>query len=272
MGFHAFSLDPRTILGVGPGATLEEIHEAYRSKSKKHHPDRGGDDWAFRMVARAYEVLKTTTEVGSSSRSVSPAAWASAATSAAGPWSDRRAWAAAGATSASPTATTTESDPAEPEAPVGAEETPIDPTRLRSVDVELIWTRFEKDGPARILAESDPDDATLSVCMVLSWPEAEVVDQASGSPGTAETLRALIDLFENLRDKRSVVAARSRIEDGRFVGWLSYPDVLTAQDAILLVREDFRARGLTIKLQTRDERIPFDWHSEAHAPIMSQAS
>ncbi len=60
MGFHSFSLDPRTVLGVGPDASLEEIHAAYRAKSKKHHPDCGGDDWAFRMVARAYEVLKTT--------------------------------------------------------------------------------------------------------------------------------------------------------------------------------------------------------------------
>ncbi len=61
MGFHSFSLDPRTVLGVGPDASMEEIHEAYRAKSKKHHPDVGGDEWAFRMVARAYEVLKTTT-------------------------------------------------------------------------------------------------------------------------------------------------------------------------------------------------------------------
>ena len=58
MGYHSFSLDPRTVLGVTPAASLDEIHEAFRSKSKKHHPDLGGDEWAFRMVARAYEVLK----------------------------------------------------------------------------------------------------------------------------------------------------------------------------------------------------------------------
>ena len=60
MGYHSFSLDPRTVLGVSLTASLDEIHEAFRSKSKKHHPDLGGDEWAFRMVARAYEVLKTT--------------------------------------------------------------------------------------------------------------------------------------------------------------------------------------------------------------------
>ena len=39
---------------------MEEIHCAFRDKSKKHHPDLGGDEWAFRMVVRAYEILKTT--------------------------------------------------------------------------------------------------------------------------------------------------------------------------------------------------------------------
>ena len=66
MSCHAFSLDPRTVLGVGPGASAVEIREAYHAKSKKHHPDAGGDEWAFRMVARAYEVLKTTASPQSS--------------------------------------------------------------------------------------------------------------------------------------------------------------------------------------------------------------
>ena len=50
MSYHSFSLDPRTILGVGPNASPEEIRDAYHEKSKKHHPDMGGDEWAFRMV------------------------------------------------------------------------------------------------------------------------------------------------------------------------------------------------------------------------------
>ena len=66
MSYHSFSLDPRTVLGVGPDASLDEIRDAYRAKSKKHHPDLGGDEWAFRMVARAYEVLKTTAATSSS--------------------------------------------------------------------------------------------------------------------------------------------------------------------------------------------------------------
>ncbi len=66
MSCHAFSLDPRTVLGVSPDASPDEIREAYHAKSKKYHPDAGGDEWAFRMVARAYEVLKTTETAQSS--------------------------------------------------------------------------------------------------------------------------------------------------------------------------------------------------------------
>ncbi len=57
---HHFSIDPRSVLGVGVKASMEEIQRAFRAKSKKHHPDLGGDEWAFRMVVRAYEILKTT--------------------------------------------------------------------------------------------------------------------------------------------------------------------------------------------------------------------
>jgi hypothetical protein len=50
-------MDPHTILGVSRQATLEEIHIAYRAKARKHHPDTGGDAWAFKQVVAAYERL-----------------------------------------------------------------------------------------------------------------------------------------------------------------------------------------------------------------------
>jgi hypothetical protein len=124
----------------------------------------------------------------------------------------------------------------------------------------------------RLLAEREADDSTLSVCMVMSWPEAGLVDRTAEIPGAAEILHTLIDLFERLRKQEDVVAARSRIEDGRFVGWLSYPDVLTAQDAFLNLRETFGKRGLSVKLETRDERVPFDWRCTFRPTVMSQAS
>lgn len=45
------------ILGVEPGATLEEIKRAYRRRVLEAHPDRGGDPEVLRAVVRAYERL-----------------------------------------------------------------------------------------------------------------------------------------------------------------------------------------------------------------------
>ena len=56
---HTFQFDPNVILGVASGASLREIRDAYHQKSLKYHPDKGGDEWAFRLVARAYEILST---------------------------------------------------------------------------------------------------------------------------------------------------------------------------------------------------------------------
>ena len=56
-GRYNVEMDPRKILGVSADATMEEIQKAYRLKAKKHHPDMGGDAWAFQHVHDAYQAL-----------------------------------------------------------------------------------------------------------------------------------------------------------------------------------------------------------------------
>lgn len=46
------------ILGVEKTASTLEIKIAYKQLSKKHHPDKGGDQETFQEIAEAYEVLK----------------------------------------------------------------------------------------------------------------------------------------------------------------------------------------------------------------------
>ena len=285
MSYHSFSLNPRTVLGVGPDASPDEIRDAYRAKSRKHHPDLGGDEWAFRMVVRAYEVVMTTaaapsaqawgTRVADVGKQGQPPDWS-------GIWSPPFSEPGSTSTARDDSDETIRSGGgkrSEPEdedrsetVSQGAQSPITEPDELRIVDVELIWTRFEKEGSRRLLSTQEGDDATLSVCLVISWPPHELVDHAADFTSTSETLRSLIDLFESLRSQRPVIAARSRIEDGQFVGWLSYVDVLTAQDAFLDLRDTFRDRGLTVKLYTRDERVPFEWYGAGHQPVMSDAS
>jgi DnaJ domain len=285
MAYHSFSLDPRTVLGVGPDASPDEIHDAYHAKSKKHHPDLGGDEWAFRMVTRAYEVLKTTATIPTAQVRAAHVVnvgqhgytpdWS-------GIWNPRFKnpvlSSASRADFADSAKGTNEHRPdLEDDEIASATVSPeahsptAGPDELHNVDVELIWTRFEKEGSGQLLSTQEGDDATLSVCVVISWPPHELVDRAAQFTSTGETLRALIGLFEGLRGQKFVVAGRSRIEDGRFVGWLSFIDVLTAQDAFLALREALQAQGLIVKLYTRDERVPFEWYGATHQPVMSHA-
>jgi hypothetical protein len=132
------------------------------------------------------------------------------------------------------------------------------PDELRNVKIELVWTRYELTVSGRFSASQAADDPTLSVCMVISWPPHSLVDRAAEFPASGRSLRTLVELFGQLRSRNSVVAARSRIEDGRFVAWLSYPDVLAAQDAFFVLRESLQGRGLIPTLQTRDIRLPSD--------------
>lgn len=48
------------LLGVSKTATPEEIKQAYKKKVKENHPDRGGDEEAFKKITEAYEILSNS--------------------------------------------------------------------------------------------------------------------------------------------------------------------------------------------------------------------
>jgi|SRR6056300_1679708 DnaJ-class molecular chaperone len=51
-------MDYYDVLGISRSATDSEIRKAYKAKSMKHHPDRGGDEEEFKKVNEAYSTLK----------------------------------------------------------------------------------------------------------------------------------------------------------------------------------------------------------------------
>ena len=46
------------ILGLSPGSSWPEIEKAYRQKAQIHHPDKGGDEDAMRVLNDVYTKLK----------------------------------------------------------------------------------------------------------------------------------------------------------------------------------------------------------------------
>ncbi len=255
---HHFSIDPRSVLGVGADASTEEIHNAFRDRSKKHHPDHGGDEWAFRMVVRAYEILKTTR--GIEERHTSTASGPGPLGATAKPIASARCRPMMNlhpfTTSENKMASGSEHSSTFALSPAGFSPTAAE---FGTIDVELVWIRFELAGHLKERIHEEPDATTLSVCMVLSWPRASLVKHAAEFLDAAEKLRVVIEAFEHLRCQEQVLGSRSRIEDGQFVGWLSYPNVLQAEAGFQVLQETVSSHDLRVSLRTRDELLPAEW-------------
>ena len=259
---HQFSLDPRSVLGVSPDASPDEIDKAYRAKSKKYHPDLGGDEWAFRIVARSFEILKSTAgSIGEKQSHTTaavphPNSWSGRnGTEAEGPSTTSSGWSGAGSY-----ANATRFDDAgtetDEQAELPSQELLPSPAEFQTVEVELIWIRFAFARTPNAPLDQEESQTTLSVCMVITWPKAPFVTRAVQFADTPETLHHVIDSFELLRGQGTTLASRSRIEDGQFVGWLSYPDVVQAMMGYESLKNTLSSHHIQVELRTRDEQIP----------------
>ncbi len=186
-----FSLDPCVILGVGEGASLQEIRDAYRARAKRHHPDHGGDEWVFRVVCQAYELLSQARLAGRlSAEAPAPAA----------------AEAPRVAPIRPPTAG--EAGPRAETARHGFRDDVADPSRL--VDVEKFVIRYAISDPLQALLAT-AEDRTLSSSLNLAWPATEA-GGAEVSPDP-DVLDRVVGAFTPLaQDPRLGIA---RLDRGR---------------------------------------------------------
>jgi hypothetical protein len=56
--------DPYFVLGVKPGASLDEVRSRYRELALEHHPDRGGEANQMRRILRAYDQIRVLLATG----------------------------------------------------------------------------------------------------------------------------------------------------------------------------------------------------------------
>jgi hypothetical protein len=254
---HSFQFEPDAILGVAPGSSLREIRDAYHQKSLKHHPDKGGDEWAFRMVTRAYEILSTARVVDRADEEdrrpprVRPEGQ---------PTTDvppRATWTGGfGPTSAKPGL--------DPDAMLNikgwggparshAGESPDEVSKI--VAAELLILRFELEATLDLFTRS-PEDRNLSCSLHVCWPVIELAERALVIPDAPRILKKIGDAFKIKGVRKHALKKKSTIENGRFEGWLTYPTAVMASEALDAFREALAHDGLGLEKQVREMAIP----------------
>ncbi len=226
MSSISLQISPHDVLGVPNDASLRQIRDAYHSKAMKYHPDAGGEEWAFRILVQAYEIL--------SQARVTRAMDVEA--------NERR-------TPRAPAEWTHE------KVRPGVQDEAVDPVRV--VAIESLWIRYQ-DEYIWLHQDTPAEDRFLSCSLNVNWPDPAIPEFHCSDQDTWIILNALGAAFKAMRLKTDTVSSGSKVEDRQFSGWISYPDIRRATAAFDRLRGDLHKRGLGIRQWTRDLIIPRD--------------
>jgi hypothetical protein len=233
----SFQFDPCEVLGVGPSASLQEIRDAYRARSKLYHPDAGGDPWAFRVLARSYEALS---QARVASRVREEVGRGSAPSAGGGPWVEPIRVPTADASAGRR----------------GVTDKVADPSRL--VAVETLVIRFE-EGVAHAFLLRPAEERNLSCTLQVHWPVSDLVPRREQIAGADRLLGAVGRAFDAVETSTRPTTSRSGVEDGRFSGWLTYPTVARVDAALAKLRAALTPHAMGVQQTIREHNIPRDW-------------
>jgi len=228
---YSFDIDPQKVLGVTVDAPLEEIRRAYREQSKKYHPDHGGDEWAFRLVSKSYEIL-------------SRARVAARAVGEATRQEPRRPPVDA-------VVTPDHGDPSAGSFRSGIRDRVADPSAL--VDIELLLLRLELDDPYALITLPETE-RNLSCNLNVTWPSNEAPDEARAQAATV--LPRLVEALDELARRTQPVSENRTIEDLAARAWFTYASARKVSEAFQVLRSGLKARGLGARQWTRELVIP----------------
>jgi len=118
--------------------------------------------------------------------------------------------------------------------------------------------RYEADH-VWLITDQRNDQRLLSCCMNITWPEATLKESPESIPHSSVVLKSLNDVFAAVVKATSPINSRSAVLEGRFSGWISFPNNEKAQAAFDQIRENLHQNGLVVNQWTRDLIIPRQW-------------
>ncbi|APW59983.1 J domain-containing protein [Paludisphaera borealis] len=238
MSSFSFDIDPYAVLGVSGDASLEQIRDAYRSKSKKFHPDVGGEDWAFRVLAQAYELLSTARVMRATRAPEAPA-----------PAAHER-----------PTSTQPRKDAGGESVYGGIIDKDVAPRRL--IAVEHLCVRYLWDQAAYLWLnqKTSEEERFLSCSLNISWPDRGGESSQVATKDDSAILASVSEIFDHLVMSTRAVSSRCREESDGFEGWLTYSSFDRSWKAMKSLHDAVRSQGLGVRQWSRDLFVPRNWN------------